>query len=108
MSIMDRLLNQDSVNQNSNQEDTTTRRVSGRITLIDEAGWGFISSKEIPFRRIFFHWSALEQKTLKFQELEEGMIVEFKPIFIGKTETSEEKGWRAIRIVVTDTREDRE
>jgi len=81
------------------QEDTepqSNRRVQGRITLINEEGWGFISSKEIPFRRIFFHWSFLEQDTLKFEEIEEGMMVEFKPLDIP------EKGWRAIKIKILE------
>jgi len=79
------------------QEDTepnSNRRVQGKIILINESGYGFISSKEIPFRRIFFHWSFLEQDTLKWEELEEGMQVEFKPLDIP------EKGWRAIKIKV--------
>ena len=81
------------------QEDTepqSTKRVSGRILVINEEGWGFITSKAIPFHRIFFHWTMLDQRTLNFKDIEEGMIVEFKPLHIP------EKGWRAIQIVVKD------
>lgn len=66
----------------------------GKIIKLSDEGWGFITSKEIPFTRIFFHWTSLVQDTLKFTELEEGMQVEFKAIEIP------EKGFRAIKIKV--------
>lgn len=66
----------------------------GKIIKLSDEGWGFITSKEIPFTRIFFHWTSLIQETLKFTELEEGMQVEFKAIEIP------EKGFRAIKIKV--------
>ena len=69
-------------------------RVSGKIIKISDEGWGFISSKDIKFTRIFFHWTSLKQETLRFQELKNGMKVEFTPVEI------EGKGWRAIKIVV--------
>lgn len=72
------------------------RRVRGKINIINEDGYGFIISKEVAFRRIFFHWTFLEGDTLTFDKLEEGMIVEFKPIEIP------EKGWRAIKIRVLE------
>lgn len=70
-------------------------RVSGKIIKISDEGWGFISSKDIKFTRIFFHWTSLKQETLRFQELKNGMKVEFTPVEI------EGKGWRAIKIVVS-------
>ncbi len=70
------------------------KRIVGKIIKVDEAGWGFISSKEIKFTRIFFHWTSLKQDTLKFQELKNGMKVEFTPV------EYEGKGWRAIKISV--------
>jgi cold shock CspA family protein len=76
-----------------------TKRVRGKIYLIDESGYGFIISKEVPFRRIFFHWTFLEGDTLTFDKLEEGMIVEFKPVEIP------EKGWRAIKIRILEGEE---
>lgn len=71
-----------------------TKPIIGRINFISEEGWGFIISKEIPFERIFFHWTALKGDTLNFKEIEEGMNVEFIPVKIP------EKGWRAIKIKV--------
>lgn len=75
-------------------------RVIGKIIKLQQStengGYGFISSKDIPFTRIFFHWSALTQDTLNFLELREGMQVEFTPIEI------EDKGWRALRVKVID------
>lgn len=70
------------------------KRVQGKIIKVSEAGWGFISSRDIKFTRIFFHWTSLKQNTLKFQELKNGMRVEFTPVEV------EGKGWRAIKIVV--------
>lgn len=70
------------------------KRIRGKIIKVSEDGWGFISSKEIKFTRIFFHWTSLKQDTLKFTELKNGMKVEFTPIEVT------EKGWRAIKIRV--------
>jgi cold shock CspA family protein len=73
------------------------QRIRGKIIKVSGGGWGFISSKEIKFTRIFFHWTSLKQDTLKFTELKNGMKVEFTPIEV------EGKGHRAIKInVVTD------
>lgn len=76
-----------------------TEKISGRIIKVHKAGWGFISSKEIEFTRIFFHWTSLRQDTLPFPELKTGMIVEFTPIQVLN------KGWRAVHVMVTDKRE---
>ena len=70
------------------------RRARGKIIKVSEDGWGFISSKEIKFTRIFFHWTSLKQDTLKFQDLKNGMKVEFTPVEVT------DKGWRAIKIRV--------
>ena len=93
MSIMDKF-KPDTEPPDIDTEPHSNKRVQGRITVVNEEGWGFIISKEIPFRRIFFHWTALENDTLTFDKIEEGMIVEFKPIQVP------EKGWRAIKIKV--------
>lgn len=70
-------------------------RVIGRITHINEdRGYGFITSQEIKFTKIFFHWSALERDTLNFTKLRKGMKVEFEPKEYADT------GFRAIRIRV--------
>lgn len=70
------------------------RRALGKIIKISDEGWGFISSKEIKFTRIFFHWTSLRQDTLRFQDLRNGMQVEFTPIEV------DGKGYRAIKIKV--------
>jgi cold shock CspA family protein len=69
-------------------------RVTGKIIKVSKTGWGFISSKDIKFTRIFFHWTSLKQDTLKFQELRNGMKVEFTSVEV------EGKGYRAIKIEV--------
>lgn len=73
-----------------------SRRVIGRIIKVSKEGWGFISSKEIEFTRIFFHWTALQQSTLPFLELKTGMMAEFTPIEVPG------KGWRAIHVKVVE------
>jgi cold shock CspA family protein len=78
------------------------RKVVGRIIKVSKLGWGFISSKEIEFTRIFFHWTALQQNTLPFLELKTGMKVEFTPIEIP------DKGYRAIHVRVIDKNEKHE
>jgi cold shock CspA family protein len=72
----------------------TDKRVVGKIIKVSDEGWGFISSKEIKFTRIFFHWTSLKQDTVKFTELKNGMKVEFTPVEV------EGKGWRAIKISI--------
>lgn len=80
----------------------TDRRVVGRIIKVSKLGWGFISSKEIEFTRIFFHWTALQQNTLPFLELKSGMKVEFTPIEIP------DKGYRAIHVRVLELEKPKE
>lgn len=70
------------------------KRIMGKIIKVSDAGWGFISSRDIKFTRIFFHWTSLKQDTLKFTDLKNGMKVEFTPVEV------EGKGWRAIKIRV--------
>jgi hypothetical protein len=73
---------------------TDNNKAVGRIIKVSKAGWGFISSKEIEFTRIFFHWTSLKQDSLPFLQLRTGMMVEFTPIQIPG------KGFRAIHVRV--------
>lgn len=73
---------------------TDSSRLTGRVIKISKTGWGFISSKEIEFTRIFFHWTQLTQDTLKFTDIRIGMQVEFTPVQIPV------KGWRAVHVRV--------
>lgn len=75
----------------------TEKRYRGKITGIDGKGFGFIVSLEIPFTRIFFHWSHLNQQTKHFTELHKGDTVEFNAIVF------EDKGIRAIKITVLES-----
>jgi cold shock CspA family protein len=74
------------------------QRITGRIVKISEKGFGFILSPDIPFTRIFFHWTSLVQNTLKFPELRRGMLAEFTRKDVG------DKGTRAIKIKIVDTK----
>lgn len=71
-------------------------RLRGKIIKVSKAGYGFITSIDIPFTRIFFHWSALDPKTKKFTELRSGMKVSFVPFI------TTEKGHRAIKIIIEE------
>ena len=73
-----------------------SEKVTGRIIKVSKAGWGFISSRDIEFTRIFFHWTALRQDTIPFLELRSGMQVEFTPLQI------QGKGWRAVHVRVIE------
>jgi hypothetical protein len=74
----------------------TTEKVVGRIIKVSKEGWGFISSKEIEFTRIFFHWTSLQQDTLRFPDIKTGMWAEFTPIEVPG------KGWRAIHVRIVE------
>lgn len=80
-------------------EQVIEKRATGRVVKVSDKGYGFIISPDIKFTRIFFHWTSLVQDTLKFTDLKKGMMVEFTPKEV------EDKGTRAIRIKVVDTRE---
>jgi len=75
-------------------ERKTETRLTGKIIKISSNGYGFISSREVPFTRIFFHWTALKSDSMKFTELRAGMKVSFVASEI------EGKGYRAIKIQV--------
>jgi len=75
----------------------TDTKVVGRIIKVSKTGWGFISSKDIQFTRIFFHWTSLRQDTIPFLELKTGMYVEFTPLQVPM------KGWRAVHVRVIES-----
>lgn len=71
--------------------------VEGKLIHVSKDGYGFITSQDIPFERIFFHWTGLDGDTLKFPDLKKGMKVMFKP------QRMADKGYRAIKIhVITE------
>ncbi len=69
-------------------------KIIGKIIKIDKKGYGFITSVEIPFTRIFFHWTALDKDSPNYTQLKIGMRVRFTPIELIN------KGWRAINVEV--------
>lgn len=88
---------QTTLGDNSVVDAKTETRVNGKIIKVDESGYGFISSKEIPFTRIFFHWTSLRPDTKNFKELKNGMQVSFVAVSVP------DKGYRAIKIKVEET-----
>lgn len=71
-----------------------SEKTQGKIVKLSPAGWGFILSPSHQFTRIFFHWTALQQNTLNFNELKIGMTVKF---FMQRYK---EQGVRAYKIEV--------
>jgi cold shock CspA family protein len=77
--------------------------IQGMITNIPEdkitgklKGYFFISSDDLPFERIFAHWSGLRQDTLRLPELRKRMKVEFELKY------DEEDGYKAIKVKVIE------
>lgn len=78
----------------SPEPETLPDRITGTILHVNKRGFGFIQTPSIPFERVYFYWTALNQDNdKKFLDLKKGMRVEFTP-------KSYEKGWRAIKIKV--------
>lgn len=86
-----------------------TDKITGKIIKIDRKGWGFITSEEIKFTKFFFHWTALEQSSKKFLELNTGMEVKFIPIDLEKPIDDKDieryRGPRAIKVEVINLKE---
>lgn len=79
------------------------KRIEGKIIHLDEEGWGFFSSDEVKYERIFFHWSALSKGERNFKFLERGMRCTFDCVYIKSSQDGQlDKGWRALKIKVTD------
>lgn len=79
------------------------RRIEGKIIHLDEEGWGFFSSDEVKYERIFFHWSALAKGEINFKFLRRGMRCTFDCVYIKSTQDGQpDKGWRALKIKVID------
>ena len=97
MTLIERILGKSEPEPEPNKMNEKNERIIGKIIKLDmDGGWGFISSKEISFTRIFFHWTGLNQDTLHFTKLERGMQVEFEVLEV------ENKGLRAIKIKVLE------
>jgi len=77
------------------------KRIEGKIIHLDEEGWGFFSSDEVKYERIFFHWSALSKGQRNFKFLERGMRCTFDCVYIKSSRDGQpDKGWRALKIEV--------
>lgn len=72
------------------------KRLIGKVTVVHPKGFFFISCKDMPFIRIYAHWTALIPQTINFKELKVGDEVEFSPI------ETKNQGWRAIKIDVLE------
>jgi len=80
---------------------TNDKKHIGRIIKLSERGYGFISCKDIPFTKIFFHWSALNNDTKNFQELRIGDNIEFEHLVLEGVDGQQDRH-RALRIRVLD------
>ena len=94
------------LNKENKVTEEQQKEITGRITKVDDKGYGFIISPELPFTRIFFHWTSLIQDTLRFDQIKKGMSCKFIPKMIPDVTkadgTVEKKGWRAIKIKIVD------
>lgn len=79
-------------------EEKKDNRIEGKIIHLGSGGWGFITSEELPFTRIFFHWTTLEGNTLRFPDLKKGMRVRFVP------QLRDDGTYRALKIKVIESR----
>ena len=68
--------------------------MTGTIVILNKRGYGFINSRDLPFTRIFFHWTQLRPGTVRFPDLRKGMQVQFEPVEV------EGQGTRAMRVEV--------
>lgn len=90
--------NRDKDELNPITEDREIKRYRGKLLVIAPDGWGHITSEEIPFTKIFFHWTALNDNTPGlFKTLRKGMQVEFDYI-----ENYQGQGPRAIKIELVE------
>lgn len=76
-----------------------SKPIAGKILVIKDKGFGFITSKELPFKKIFFHWTALSNETLNFTELKPGMKVLFNSVEL------DDGSFKAINVIVDNTDE---
>jgi cold shock CspA family protein len=108
MGIFDRIskigqpLVQDTPESVKKEKAAKDKRIQGKIIRVDPRGFGFITTNEMPFERIFWHWTSLTQDTLKFPAIKRGMKVEFVPRHQGKDELGKDRGFKAIRIEIID------
>jgi len=84
------------------EKEAKEKRIVGKIIRTDPRGYGFITSEEIPFERIFWHWTSLTFDTLKFPSIRRGMKVDFVPRHQGQDENGKDKGYKAIKITIID------
>lgn len=54
-----------------------SNRLEGKIIAVNKKGFGFISCKDVPFTRIYFHWTNLVPQTINFAEIKRGDPVDF-------------------------------
>lgn len=54
-----------------------TGRIQGKVIRTHRDGWGFISSHEVPFYRIFFYWQDLDP-SIHFPKLHVKTKLEFE------------------------------
>ena len=72
-------------------EPLVQKRIVGRISHLNKRGWGVLISEELPFQKIFFHWTNLD-KSIDFRTLSKKTKLSFVPV------TSERGGYKAIHI----------
>lgn len=78
--------------------ENTPRRIQGKIFSINEKkGYGFITSLELEFTKIYFYWTNLVNGISFTEDLHKGMLVEFDLVYVEAKE-GRPAGWNAFRI----------
>lgn len=89
-------MNEDKLSAVLPEHEQNAQEITGKIIKVSSKGFGFISTQDVPFTRIFFHWTALRNDTLKFTDIRAGMKVTALAFEV------EGKGWRAIKIKILE------
>ena len=79
-------------------DELTNKRIQGKIFSINEKkGYGFITSLELEFEKIYFYWSNLVNGISFKTDLKKGTLVEFDLVWVEAKE-GRPAGWNAFRI----------
>jgi cold shock CspA family protein len=93
MGIMDNMFGKKVIDDKEYElEDGKSPKYEGKVIYVSDKGWGFVTTRDIPFTKIFFHWTFIDKDQKNFTEWKKGDKVEFY------TRSVEGMGLQAINI----------